>query len=138
MVDAKKLTRAWARACRGFSLLELTLVLAIMGILMAVVAYNVMGQGAQAKAKATKASMSVLDAALKNYNLNYSSFPPGLAALVAAKILDPAKPLKDAWDTDIYYDPRGTDKDHPYILKSAGEDKQLGTDDDIDIWNMGH
>ncbi len=126
------------RAPRGFSLLELTLVLAIMGILMAVVAYNVMGQGAKAKAKATKASMSVIDAALKQYNLEYSAFPPGLQTLIGAKILDPSKPLKDAWDVDIYYDPRGTDKDHPYILKSAGEDKQLGTDDDIDVWNMGH
>ena len=51
----KKAQSAARRVRRGFSLLELMLVLAIMGILMSVVAYNVIGAGDKAEPKTTGA-----------------------------------------------------------------------------------
>lgn len=122
-------------AARGFSLLELMLVLAIIGILMSVVAINVLGAGKTAKEKATKASMDTIKNALTAYNLEMSAFPPTLEAL-KPKFLDASKALKDAWGRDFTYDPRGRTRDQPYILGSAGEDGVLGNSDDIDVWTM--
>lgn len=122
-------------AARGFSLLELMLVVAIIGILMAVVAFNIGGQGARAKARATTASLQTIQTALDQYRLEYSSNPPGLATLIQVKMLKDMK-LKDAWDTDFLYDPGVLSPDRPYILGSAGPDKSAGNEDDIDAWTM--
>lgn len=125
-----------ARAARGFSLLELMLVLAIIGILMAVAAVNILAGGDRAKRRATQASMSTIKGQLMDYNLNANTFPPQLQTLVTAKFLDD-KALKDGWGNDFFYSPTGRDKDHPFILQSPGPDHQLGTEDDIDVWTMG-
>lgn len=123
------------RMARGFSLLELTLVLAIIGILMAVAAVNILGQGTRAKISATKATINTVSSALKQYNLEYSAYPPDLKVLVTAKLLE-NKPLKDGWQHELYYDPRGRNKDQPYILGSSGEDGVMGNEDDINVWTM--
>jgi general secretion pathway protein G len=119
----------------GFSLLELMLVLAIMGILMAVVAINVLGTGDKAKIRATKASLQNIQTMLKSYHLEFSAPPPELMTLVATKALEKGK-LKDAWGMDFLYDPNGTTVDEPYFLGSMGPDKRQGTPDDIDAWKM--
>lgn len=54
----------------GFSLMELMLVLAIMGILMAVVAVNVLGVGERAKIKTTKQSLLTVKHMLETYHLS--------------------------------------------------------------------
>lgn len=130
---ASRTIRTTSHATRGFSLLELMLVLAIIGVLMAVAAVNIMGGGARAKKRATQASMETIKGQLKAYNLDTSAFPPTLATLVTSKYLDD-KALKDGWSSDFYYSPSGTTKERPFVLTSPGEDKQLGTEDDIDAW----
>lgn len=127
--------RAKPRLARGFSLLELTLVLAIIGILMAVAAVNILGQGTKAKIQATKATINIVSNALKQYNLDNSAYPPDLKTLQNAKLLD-NKPIKDGWRRDLYYDPHGRNKDQPFILGSSGEDGIVGNEDDINIWTM--
>ena len=126
--------RTASHSSRGFSLLELMLVLAIIGVLMAVAAVNIMGGGAKAKRKATQATMATIKGQLQAYHLDTSSFPPTLATLVTTKYLE-NKPIKDGWDNDFYYSPTGPSKDQPFVLKSPGENKQLGDEDDIDIWS---
>ncbi len=128
--------RTWRRMARGFSLLELMLVLAIIGALMAVVAINVLGASDKANIKTTRASMSTLKSALIQYKLEHTSVPPGLQALVTARIVMPDTRLKDAWETDFLYEARAMGPDQPFILRSAGPDKQAGTEDDIDCWQM--
>ena len=127
--------RAARRVARGFSLLELTLVLAIIGILMAVAAVNILGQGTKAKIAATKATINVVGNALKQYNLDNSAYPQSLNALISAKLLDNKK-IQDGWKRDLYYDARGRNKDQPFILGSSGEDGVIGNEDDINIWTM--
>lgn len=127
--------RGKRRMARGFSLLELTLVLAIIGILMAVAAVNILGQGAKAKISATKATINTVSSALKQYNLEYSAYPADLRTLVSAKLLE-NKPIRDGWQRDLYYDPRGRNKDQPYILGSSGDDGVMGNEDDINVWTM--
>jgi prepilin-type N-terminal cleavage/methylation domain-containing protein len=122
-----------ARKARGFSLLELMLVLAIIATLMAVAAWNFLGQGEKARTKATKQTLFTIKSAMAAYNLEYASFPPDLRTLITTKILADQK-LKDGWDHDLYYDTRGASKDRPYNLRSPGSDNQLGNEDDVDVW----
>lgn len=125
------------RALPGFSLLELTLVLAIIGILVAMVAVNVAGAGTRAKTKATKAMLETIGTTLKTYNLEYSSYPPSLETLTTIKppMLDANKNQKDAWDSAFVYEPRGRGEEK-FTLLSIGEDKTPGTEDDINYFTM--
>lgn len=124
------------RSARGFSLLELTLVIAIIGVLTAVVALNLGGLGGRAKTRATEASLTTIQTSIKAYHLEYSAYPPDLQTLITTKFLDRDKPLNDGWQKAFFYDPRGRSKDQPYVLMSSGEDGVSGNEDDIDIWTM--
>jgi general secretion pathway protein G len=119
----------------GFSLLELMLVLAIISILVAAAAYNLAGAGARAKNQITKSSLNTIKGALSSYNIQYSSYPVGLPVLITTRFLED-KRLQDAWGREWLYDPRGLNKDQPYILGSAGEDGIPGNEDDINVWTM--
>ena len=121
----------------GFSLMELMLVLAIMGILMAVVAINVLGVGQSARIKATKASLMTIKNALASYHLEQASYPPDLRTLTTMKpaLLENSK-LQDAWKVDFIYDPRGQGNGQEFVLGSAGPDKVVGNEDDINVWTM--
>lgn len=129
--------KARRRALPGFSLLELSLVLAIIGILVAMVAVNITGAGSRAKTKTTKAALEVVGAAVKDYHLNHSSYPPSLDVLYTAKFLDSGKSKNDAWDSPFLYEPRGRGEEK-FTLLSAGEDKQPGTEDDINYHTMNN
>ncbi len=133
------MTRAFAlrsasRSLRpGFSLLELMLVIAIIGVLLAVVSINVIGGGNKAKLAATKASMKTIVTAIQQYQLEFSSPPPSLQTLITTKHLTQMK-LDDGWSSNFYYELQPTNKDRPFRLVSAGEDKQPGNEDDVDWW----
>lgn len=137
MKTTRNVARMVARSRGGFSLIELMLVLAIIGVLMAVAAVSVSGMGARAKIKATKASLQTIQTALNSYNLEYSSYPTTLSMLATVKppFIDDTKKLKDGWEMDFYYSPQGRGE-RAYSLGSYGEDKQAGTEDDLDIWTM--
>ncbi len=126
-------TRPARLARLGFSLLELMLVLLILGVLMAVAAFNFMGQGTQAKIDATKVSMSVIKQALDGYNLRHNALPPDLQTLVTNNMIEGGKKLQDSWRKDYYYISPGQ-SGRPFDLLSGGPDFIRGTPDDIDYW----
>ncbi|GAB5497131.1 MAG: type II secretion system major pseudopilin GspG [Phycisphaerales bacterium] len=120
---------------RGFSLLELSLVIAIMGILMAVAAWNLIGGADDAKVQTTKSSMQTIKNALQQYQVSNNAFPPTLQALIPSKLQAGAD--LDAWDKPFYYAPTGkpgAPKEQGFTLISMGADGAAGTEDDIDIW----
>lgn len=127
------------RLAPGFSLLELMLVLAIIGVLTAIVAVNVVGAGGRAKARATMTSMTTIKNALSTYNLDNSAYPPQLTGLQAGgankAYLDPTMKLADGWGRPFYYATPGLNG-NPYDLISFGEDAEGGTADDINVWTM--
>lgn len=125
------------RAARpGFSLLELTLVLVIMGMLMAVAAVSLVGNAKRARVKTTKASMTVINGAIKNYMLENAGTPPqSLQNLVTTEYLEAGK-VKDAWKEQFFYSATPTSSGQLYQLVSKGADKELGTEDDINVWTM--
>jgi len=117
-------------------MIELVLVIAIIGILMGVVGWNMFGKVDDASQRATEASLQSLGQAIKDYNINHSrTNPEGLQTLVDAKIIEDNS-LKDAWGMPYYYKPQGR-AGKEFSLLSGGRDKELGTDDDIDYWNIG-
>lgn len=122
-------------AAAGFSLIELTLVIVILGVLMGVVAVNVLGQGDKAKIRATEASMNTIRVQLDAYQLEYSAYPASLVTLQKVPgFLSDAMALKDGWDREFVYRVPGSNN-RPYDLKSVGSDPNDLTDD-IDVWTM--
>lgn len=119
---------------RGFTLVELMIVLVIIAVLASVAVYNFAGFTDKAKKEATLAKMAQIQTALSAYYGTYSTYPPsggaggGLAPLMSEKLLT-AKAAKDSWGQDFqYYSPSGN---HGYALVSNGADKMPQTEDDI-------
>ena len=75
------------RRARGFTLVELMVVIVIIGLLATVVMINVMPSQDRAMAEKARADVAVLEQALETYrleNLTYPSTEQGLDALVEA------------------------------------------------------
>ncbi|MEQ8770153.1 MAG: type II secretion system protein GspG [Phycisphaerales bacterium] len=131
------------RASRpAFSLLEITLVLVIIGLLMGVAAVNLLGSGDRARVRITGQSMQTIQNAIKAYMLENNGTPPiSLQALVDAEYLEAENdgtPPRDAWDQVIFYSAQ-PDPNHPgmtFTLISKGPDKQPSTEDDINLWEI--
>jgi len=115
----------------GFSLLELTLVLVIIGLLMGVAAVNLVGGAERAKEKVTKASMKTIQSQLKSFYAEKSKLPVTLDVLVTEQYLDDGT-LTDGWDRPFYYLPY-TDGSGNFDLVSGGKDGDYATvEDNID------
>src|SRR5262249_36052625 len=120
-------------ARRGFTLLEMMLVLVIMGALMSVAVWSMMGQGTKGKIAATVMTMDNVHGMIDTYFMDYNAYPPSLDVLVPK--YTPKKPV-DAWKREIKYVPgtSGSGAAHPYQLYSTGPSGNQGDPDNIDYW----
>ncbi|MEP6505579.1 MAG: type II secretion system major pseudopilin GspG [Betaproteobacteria bacterium] len=85
------------RRSRGFTLLELMVVIVIIGVLAALVAANVLPRIGQAKVTAAKTDITTITNQLKIYKLDNGRYPTtdqGLQALVAKPT---SGPIPGAW-----------------------------------------
>ncbi|TLX49090.1 type II secretion system protein GspG [Pseudoalteromonas phenolica] len=130
----------------GFSLLEVMVVLVIIGMILSIVAPNIMGQ--QEEAALDKAGLDIqqLEDAMNMYKLKNKKYPTteqGLEALVTKTTIDPVPRRfpEGGFISKLPEDPWG----NPYQLVSPGEmgkidifsmgpDGEVGTDDDIGNW----
>ena len=133
---------------RGFTLLEIMVVIVILGILASLVVPNLMGNKEQADRQKAVSDIVALENALDMYKLDNSRYPTteqGLEALVTKPQGDPAPRnyKEDGYIKRLPQDPWGNN----YQLMSPGEhgkidvfslglDDEAGTDDDIGNWNM--
>jgi general secretion pathway protein G len=117
---------------RGFSLVEILVVLVILGLLVSVVAPTVLNQADDARIKKVYADFANIQTALKLYRLDNFVYPTseqGLEALVERSALDPEpRNFKTGGYLDrIPFDPWG----RPYLYLSPGENG------DFDLYSLG-
>jgi len=118
----------------GFTLIEVLLVVAILGILAGVVVVNFSGKGEAAARNATRASIGAVGVAVDMYEVDTGRFPAGLNALLendgAPNWHGPylRSPPVDAWGTALNFQSTG---ESTFKITSAGPDKAMGTGDDL-------
>ena len=115
---------------RGFSLIEIIIVVTIIGLIAAWVGNRVFNQGDAAKARIVKAQLSDVGAALDLYKLDMGKYPTqqdGLKALMTSPgsgnwngpYVRKPEQIKDQWNNDLVYRAPGTDN-RPFDLISLG------------------
>lgn len=134
---------------RGFTLLEIMVVIVILGILASIVVPNLMGNKDQADRQKAVTDIVALENALDMYKLDNNRYPSteqGLDALVTKPEGEPVpKNYKeggyikrlpnDPWQNSYQLLSPG---EHGHIdVFSMGPDGQAGTDDDIGNWSLG-
>ena len=93
----RSLNRSRARKQRGFTLIELMVVLAIIGILAALVVPSVLGRADDARVTAARTDVGNLAQALKLYKLDNQRFPTAEQGLQALVVKPSAEPVPTHW-----------------------------------------
>jgi len=130
--------RAATRGQSGMSLIEIIIVVALLGTLMAYLVRNLIGTSEEAKKDQTKLAFGVLTQALQLYQVNCNRLPTtdqGLDALLTAPgdskcwrgPYTEDNKLQDPWGVKFGFESDG----RTYKIISAGPDGSLGNEDDI-------
>jgi len=105
----------------GFSLIELLIVVAIIGIIAAIAVPMLMDAMDRARQRRTMGDMHSIVTANGTYNVDMQSYSPNLPALQAGGYLE-APVTTDAWGTNLVYVSPGP----TYSLTSLGSDGAAG------------
>ena len=104
---------------RGFTLMELMVVIAILGILITLVATNVGSKVDESRQTRAQAGCLEIKQAVEDYRMKHGKVPNSLEDLTQQDpknndlpYIEDASRLKDPWD-------------HPYILKQDGKKYQI-------------
>ena len=139
--------------CRGFTLIELMVVIVILGILAGLIIPRIMGRPEEAKQLKGKLQIESLETALNLYKLDNGGYPDteqGLQALIEKPetgrlpkkwrkggYLEKGRLPKDPWGNDFIYLSPGAHGDYDII--SYGYDGIPGGEDknkDINSWEI--
>jgi general secretion pathway protein G len=127
----------------------LLLVLAILGILAAIVVPKFSGRTEQARITATRSQISTFGTALAAFEVDTGSYPKGRNGLLdliqqprdsqnwQGPYLEGEIPL-DPWGHAYVYEYPGKRNPRSYDLYSFGPDGRDGSDDDITNWQIAN
>lgn len=134
---------------RGFSLIEIMVVIVIMGLLLSIVGPQVFDNVGKAQDQTVKAHFGNIKTALDTYRLDNFRYPTteqGLEALVFQPSAEPVpkkwrqymeKLPRDPWDNEYVYSSPGDDG-RPFDIVSLGADGTRGgegPDADRSYWD---
>ena len=122
---------------RGFTLIEVIVVIALLALLMAYVAPEMFGRADEAKRKAAGIQLEKISAAVELYKLEVGKFPETLEDLVTqpagvnnwkGPYLKKKSLLRDPWDNPLVYTQPG--EHGRFDLASMGGDGESGGEGD--------
>lgn len=120
------------RLARGFTLIEIMVVVVIMGILAALVVPKLLSRTGESKVAAARVDIATVMQALKLYKLDNQRYPTSEQGLQALLVKPTSGPAANGWKTGGYLekmpkDPWGT----PYQYLSPG------IKGEIDVFSLG-
>jgi len=128
---------------RGFTLFEMIIVVAILGLLVALVAPRLTGNLEKSKVTATRTQIANLSTSVEQFYLEVGRYPSreeGLEALVTRPSTVPEEkwngpytekdvlPL-DGWGRPFEYEAPSEENNNRYVIRSLGADGRLGGED---------
>ena len=133
---------------KGFTLLEIMVVIVILGLLMSIVVPNLMGNKETADIQKAVTDINGFETNLDMYKLNNNRYPTteqGLQALVEKPSVDPVprrypdggyirRLPDDPWGNAYLYQSPG--EHGKFDVYSMGPDMEANTEDDIGNWNL--
>ncbi len=133
------------RRARGFTLLEILVVLAIIGLIAAIAAPQVFRSLGGAKSDSAKVQIEALATGIDLYRLEVGSLPPDLEALVRKPaaadrwngpyLRNKTSVPKDPWGNEYRYKVPGEHGDYDlYSLGADGTEGGEGENRDVKSW----
>lgn len=120
---------ALRRSSRGFTLLELLVVIIVLGLLAGLVAPQIFGRVGEAKSTTASTQMALIGTALDSYRLDNGAYPTTEQGLQALREKPTREPQATNWRgpylrKDVPLDPWG----HPYAYRAPGTRNANGYD----------
>jgi general secretion pathway protein G len=116
---------------KGFTLVELMVVIVIIGLLATIVVINVLPSGDKAKEVRAKADISTIEGALETYRLQLDNYPTTAQGLDALRSppqgVDASRYQPGGYIKKLQNDPWG----RPYLYQSPGRHGEF------DVWSYG-
>ena len=150
LIHLRNISRSRA-VSRGFTLIEIMVVVVIMGILAALLVPKLMGRTDDARIIAAKQDIATVMQSLKLYKLDNQRYPTteqGLSALTTKPSVGPPadgwksggyldKVPKDPWGNPYQYLSPGINGEiDVFTLGADGQPGGVGNDADIGSWNL--
>ena len=138
MLPAKSPTIPPEIRMKGFSLIEILVVLVILGILVSLVAPTVLNRVGDARLQKVESDLAAIETSLSIYHLDnfrYPSTEQGLQALVTPPDLEPIAPNWKAggYLKELPVDPWGK----PYLYLFPGQNRSQEAGEYPDIFSLG-
>lgn len=139
---------ATRRPSRGFTLLELLVVIIVLGLLAGLVAPQIFGRVGEAKITTARTQMSLVGTALDSYRLDNGAYPTTEQGLQALRDKPTREPIAtnwrgpylrkevplDPWGRAYVYRAPGSRNPNGYDLSTLGRDgTEGGTGEDADL-----